>query len=425
MSIDIVNFGCRLNAYESDVIRNKAHAAGAQNAVILNTCAVTEEATRQARQAIRRVRREHPNARIVVTGCAAQIDPERFARMTEVDLVIGNEEKLHERAYRPLREGSRFEGESKTLVGDIASVRKAARLAPTSPSERVRAILQVQNGCDHRCTFCVIPQGRGNSRSVPADFVIETARTLTARGHAELIISGVDIASYGKDSPGEPTLGGLVSRLLRETPELKRLRISSIDSMEIDDLLLRAFAEEERLMPHLHLSLQSGDDLVLRRMKRRHSRRDAIRFCEDMRRLRPDIVFGADLIAGFPTETDDMFARSLAAVDECGLTFLHVFPFSPRPGTAAARMPQVDRAVVKARAADLRRKGRQALSRHLDAQRDVTHNLLLEKKDMGRTPHATPVALDKRETDRLAPGAIVKATITGRTDAALIGKLAV
>mgnify|MGYP002713112730 CR=1 FL=1 len=422
MAVDIITFGCRLNTYESEVIRREAEAAGVKEAVIFNTCAVTAEATRQARQAIRRARREKPDARIIVTGCAAQVEPGRFAAMKEVDRVLGNEEKLHARHYDGIALEPDFglSADEKVQVNDIMALSETAGHMVEAFEDRSRAFVQVQNGCDHRCTFCIIPFGRGNSRSVPMGAVVDEVRMLVAQGYAELVITGVDITSYGNDLPGKPSLGKLVRTVLKQVPELERLRLSSIDSIEADDALLRAFAEEERLMPHIHLSLQSGDDMILKRMKRRHLRADTIRFCEEVRRLRPDTVFGADIIAGFPTETEEMFLHSLAIVDECDLTFLHVFPFSARPGTPAARMPQLERAIVKARAARLRAKGDEALARHLGAQRGLTHKVLLETDSQGRTAQYTPVIVQ----GAVMPGAIVDVAITGHTDTALTGTVA-
>ncbi|HMA14319.1 MAG TPA: tRNA (N(6)-L-threonylcarbamoyladenosine(37)-C(2))-methylthiotransferase MtaB, partial [Kiloniellaceae bacterium] len=335
----ILTFGCRLNAYESEVMRGHAEAAGLDDAIIVNTCAVTGEAERQARQAIRKARRENPTAQIIVTGCAAQIDPAGFAAMAEVDRVLGNEEKLHAESFLDA-------GAPRVAVNDIMAVKETAPQLIAGFAERTRAFVQVQQGCDHRCTFCIIPYGRGNSRSVPLGEVVRQVRTLVEQGTAEVVLTGVDITSYGGGLPGQPKLGQMVRRLLAQVPELKRLRLSSLDAIELDADLKRLVAEEERLMPHLHLSLQAGDDMILKRMKRRHLRADSIRFCEEVRRLRPDIVFGADIIAGFPTETEEMFENSLRIVNECGLTHLHVFPFSPRKGTPAARMPQVPREVV-------------------------------------------------------------------------------
>lgn len=399
MSVDIVTFGCRLNAYESEVIRREAAAAGVDNAVIVNTCAVTAEAVRQARQTIRRLKREQPDSRIVVTGCAAQTESNTFAAMAEVDRVVGNEEKF---------DASAWASNEKITVSDIMAVRTMRPHAIDSLEGRARAFVQVQNGCDHRCTFCIIPFGRGNSRSLTVEEVVAQARRLADNGYREIVLTGVDITSYGADLPGGPRLGALVKRILRDVPDLARLRLSSIDSVEADSDLLDALANEPRLMPHLHLSLQSGDDLILKRMKRRHARGDAISFCAQVRRLRPDVVFGADIIAGFPTETDDMFARSLDLIDECGLTQLHVFPFSPRPGTPAARMPQVDRADVKERARRLREKGDMALHGHLDREIGRRRRVLTESKSLGRTEQFMPVRL----AAPVEPGVIVDLEMT-------------
>lgn len=400
MSVDLVTFGCRLNIAESEVVRHQAAKAGLDDAVVVNTCAVTSEAVRQARQTIRRIKRERPEARIVVTGCAAQTDAQAFAAMPEVDRVLGNEEKLGAEAWV---------GDARVAVSDIMSA-KSAQPHPIDHLEgHTRAFLQVQNGCDHRCTFCIIPFGRGNSRSLPMDEVLTQARRLVGNGYREIVLTGVDITSYGADLEGAPRLGALVKRLLKELPELARLRLSSIDSVEVDHDLMDALATEQRLMPHLHLSLQHGDDIILKRMKRRHARADAIAFCERVRRLRPDVAFGADIIAGFPTETDEMFKRSLDLVDACGLTQLHVFPFSPRPGTPAARMPQLDRAVIKERARCLRERGEAALARHLAAQVGTTHKVLTERGGIGRTAQFTPVKL----ASPLAPGMILDLEVTG------------
>jgi len=384
MSLDIVTFGCRLNTYESEVIRREAGAAGVDDAVVVNTCAVTSEAVRQARQTIRRIKRERPGTHIVVTGCAAQTTPEQFAAMPEVDRVLGNEEKLDARSWA---------SPERVAVGDIMMAKRHAVHAVNSIEGHTRAFVQVQNGCDHRCTFCIIPFGRGNSRSLPMAEAVAQARRLVANGYRELVLTGVDITSYGADLDGRPGLGALVKRLLNEIPELARLRLSSIDSVEADDDLLDTLATEPRLMPHLHLSLQAGDDLILKRMKRRHSREQAIAFCGEVRKLRPDVVLSADIIAGFPTETEEMFSRSLDLVDECGLTQLHVFPFSPRPGTPAARMPQLDRAIVKERAQRLRAKGEAAFTRHLESQRGETRLVLTERGGIGRTEQFTAVRL--------------------------------
>jgi threonylcarbamoyladenosine tRNA methylthiotransferase MtaB len=400
MSIDVVTFGCRLNSYESEVIRRKAAAAGLDDTVVLNTCAVTGEAVRQAKQVIRRVRREKPDSRIVVTGCAAQTEAKAFADMPEVDCVVGNEEKF---------DAPRWAAADKIAVSDIMAVKTMRPHAIDHIEGHTRAFVQVQNGCDHRCTFCIIPFGRGNSRSLPLDDVVSQTQRLVANGYREIVLTGVDITSYGSDLPGAPRLGALVRRILKKVPDLARLRLSSIDSVEADSDLLAALADEPRLMPHLHLSLQAGDDLVLKRMKRRHSRADAIAFCEQVRRLRPDVIFGADIIAGFPTESDDMFSRSLDLIDDCGLTQLHVFPFSPRPGTPAARMPQVDRSIVKDRARRLREKGEAALRRHLDREVGARRRVLAEARGLARTEQFTPVRLSAPIT----PGAILDVTLTG------------
>jgi threonylcarbamoyladenosine tRNA methylthiotransferase MtaB len=393
MSVEVVTFGCRLNAAESEVIRRQAEHAGVADAVVVNTCAVTAEAVRQARQSIRALRRQRPQTSIVVTGCAAQTEPETFSSMPEADWIIGNEEKLSAQAWKKVRAPEL--GAPKVMVGDIMAVKQAAAHLVDSFAGRTRAFVQVQNGCDHRCTFCIIPFGRGNSRSVPIDAVVEDVRRLVGNDYREVVLTGVDITSYGADLPGAPRLGTLVKRILKDVPELTRLRLSSIDSVEADRDLLDAIADDGRLMPHLHLSLQAGDDLILKRMKRRHSRADAIAFCRDVRRLRPDVVFGADLIAGFPTESDDAFARSVDLVEACGLTHLHVFPFSPRPGTPAARMPQVDRDVIKERAQRLRECGAFALARHLDSEIGTTRRVLTESRESGRTEQFTRVKLTR------------------------------
>ena len=408
MSAHVVTFGCRLNTHESEVMRGHANNAGLDDAVIVNTCAVTGEAVRQARQTIRRIRRENPGKQIIVTGCAAQTEAENFAAMPEVDRVLGNIEKLDAKAWA--RTGER------TAVSDIMAVRQTAMTPIDGIEGRARAIVQVQNGCDHRCTFCVIPFGRGNSRSVPVDDVVAQVRKLAGNGYREIVLTGVDITSYGENLPDTPKLGMLVKRVLKEVPEIERLRLSSIDSVEADANLFDAFANEPRLMPHLHLSLQAGDDLVLKRMKRRHARADAISFCKKVRRLRPDVVFGADIIAGFPTEDEAMFSRSLALVDECGLTHLHVFPFSPRPGTPAARMPQLDRAVVKERAARLRAKGEAVLQRHLERQVGKTLRVLTEFSPIGHTEQFTLVRFPVAP----APGRIIDVHMAGHDGRSLI-----
>jgi threonylcarbamoyladenosine tRNA methylthiotransferase MtaB len=414
MSVDVVTFGCRLNAYESEVIRREAAAAGVTDTVVVNTCAVTAEAVRQSRQSIRKLKRERPDARIVVTGCAAQTEPSTFAAMPEVALVLGNEEKLSGEVWRNQREvlGRALFGiaaEEKISVNDIMAVKETAAHLVDGLEGRARAFVQVQNGCDHRCTFCIIPFGRGNARSVAMGEVVAQVRALCARGYREVVLTGVDLTSYGSNLPGAPRLGTLVKQILKHVQELPRLRLSSIDSIEADRELLDALADDPRLMPHLHLSLQAGDDLILKRMKRRHQRADAIAFCDQVRRLRPDIVFGGDIIAGFPTETEEMFARSLDLVDECGLTHLHVFPFSPRPGTPAARMPQVAREVIKKRARRLRAKGEAALRAHLDSEIGAERRVLVESSAAGRTEQFTLVRLNHMAES----GKIVDVTITG------------
>ena len=411
MAIDIVTFGCRLNTYESEVMRREAETAGLAGleggAVIVNTCAVTGEAVRQARQAIRKARRDNPAARIVVTGCAAQTEPGTFSAMEEVDLVLGNEEKLKAHSYRALPDFGVNDTE-KVRVNDIMSVTETASHMVDAIEGRARAFVQVQNGCDHRCTFCIIPYGRGNSRSVPMGAVVEQVARLVENGYAEIVLTGVDLTSYGADLPGAPRLGRLVGAILAQVPALPRLRLSSIDSIEVDDDLMQAIAGEPRLMPHLHLSLQSGDDMILKRMKRRHLRADTIRFCDDIRRIRPDMVFGADIIAGFPTETEAMFASSLAIVEEAGLTHLHVFPFSPREGTPAARMPPVARDVVRRRSARLRAAGEVAHAAHLERLAGTRQRILIERDGFGRAEDFTLTAISAG-----APGQIVKAIITG------------
>ena len=382
---DVITFGCRLNAYESEAIRARAAEAGLEGAVIVNTCAVTAEAVRQSRQEIRRLRRERPGARIIVTGCAAQTEPDTYAQMQEVDLVLGNREKLETASY------TRFGGTERVRVNDIMSVKETASQFVESFDGKNRAFLQVQNGCDHRCTFCIIPYGRGNSRSVGTGAVVEEARRLTQNGFGEIVLTGVDLTSYGADLPGKPSLGNLVSKILKLVPELKRLRLSSIDSIEADAKLMTAIAEEERLMPHFHLSAQSGDDMILKRMKRRHTRAHTVAFCEQVRRLRPEAAFGADLIAGFPTEAEEMFENTLQLVDDAGLSTLHVFPFSARKGTPAARIPGLPRAIVKERARRLRAKGAEAQAKRLTSLVGSEQILLMEKPEFGRTPCFAPV----------------------------------
>lgn len=410
---EILTFGCRLNAYESEVMRRLGTEAGLEETVIVNTCAVTGEAVRQARQAIRKARRANPQAKIIVTGCAAQLEPEMFAAMAEVDHVVGNAEKMQAGTFATLATSD----SEQVLVDDIQSVRETASHMIDGFGARTRAYIQIQNGCDHRCTFCIIPYARGVSRSVPAGEVVSQVRRLVAAGTREVVLTGVDITAYGGDLPGDLTLGTLVRKVLKLVPDLDRLRLSSIDSIEADPALVDAIAEEERLMPHLHLSLQAGHDLTLKRMKRRHSRAQAIAFCQEVRALRPDVVFGADLIAGFPTETEEMFKGTLSIVDACGLTYLHVFPYSARTGTPAARMPQVDGAAIKARAARLREKGADVLERHMRAQLGSAQSILMESETRGRTPHFTPL-------DMAVPspvGEIVSARVTGLGADALQG----
>jgi threonylcarbamoyladenosine tRNA methylthiotransferase MtaB len=405
MSIDVVNFGCRLNAFEGAVLRDQAAAAGVGDAVIVNTCAVTAEAVRQARQAIRKAHRDGPGRRIIVTGCAAQLEPQGFAAMPGVAQVLGNTEKL---------EADSFRSDAPIQVSDIMAVREVAAHLVDGLDGRARAFVQVQQGCDHRCTFCIIPYARGNSRSVPLGVIVEQVRRLVENGHREVVLTGVDLTAWGADLPVGGSLGTLVRRLLAAVPELPRLRVSSIDCIEADPDLMRALAEEERLMPHLHLSLQAGDDLILKRMKRRHSRADAVAFCAEARRLRPDVAFGADLIAGFPTETDDAFANTERLIDDCGLAFCHVFPYSARPSTPAARMPQLPKALRKARAARLRATAATAHARFLEAQVGRTVPVLIERDGFGRTPQFAGVAV---ATD----AALADVRLTGIADGQLTG----
>lgn len=409
MTLEVVTFGCRLNAYESEAIKDRAREAQLRDAVVINTCAVTAEAVRQSRQAIRKLKREQPDRRIIVTGCAAQTEPQTYAAMPEVDRVLGNAEKLAAESYTGF--------DDKIRVADIMGLRENTSPMVDHFEGRTRAFLSVQNGCDHRCTFCIIPYGRGPSRSVPMGAVVAQARRVVEQGFAEIVLTGVDLTSYGADLPGTPGLGTLVRKILKLVPELKRLRLSSIDSIEADQTLMRAIAEEERLMPHFHLSAQSGDDMILKRMKRRHARADTIAFCDAVRRHRPDAAFGADLIAGFPTESDTMFNNSLALVDDAGLSQLHVFGFSPREGTPAARMPQLPRPLVKERAARLRAKGEAARTVRLDGMKGARHTVLMERGGIGRTQCFTPVKFD-------APyGSFLHLTITGRTGDKLTGIL--
>ena len=415
-SVDILTLGCRLNSYESEVMRGHAEAAGLQDTVIVNTCAVTAEAVRQARQAIRRARRERPEAAIIVTGCAAQIDPASFADMPEVTRVIGNEEKMKADTFTGL---DLLAESPRVQVNDIMSVKETAAHLVDGLDGRARAFVQVQTGCDHRCTFCIIPYGRGNSRSVPAGEVVDQVKRLVATGHYEIVLTGVDLTSWGADLPNQPKLGNLVARILKLVPDLKQLRLSSIDAIEIDEPLFDLLAHEPRIAPHLHLSFQSGDDMILKRMKRRHSRADAINLCNRLRAARPEMAFGADLIAGFPTETDEMFANTLASVDECGIDYLHVFPYSPRPQTPTAKMPQVARDVVKARAARLREKGAERLGLHLDRHVGAEAWALVEAGNRARLPDFTPVRIDGASPE---PGRPALFRLASRTTSELVGQ---
>ena len=414
MSIETITFGCRLNAYESEVMKAEAQKSGLENAIIINTCAVTAEAVRQAKQSIRKARRENADARIIVTGCAAQTQARDFGDMAEVDLVIGNNDKLKSESYRPIAFGVALN--DKVQVNDIMSVTETAGHLIDGLDGRARAFVQVQNGCDHRCTFCIIPFGRGPSRSVPMGVVVDQIRRLVDNGYAEVVLTGVDITSYGGDLPGSPTLGKLTQSILKHVPSLPRLRISSIDSIEADPALYEAVTDP-RLMPHLHLSLQSGDDMILKRMKRRHSRADALGIVEKLRGLRPDMVFGADIIAGFPTETDAMFENTLRFVTEADLTYLHVFPFSPREGTPAARMPQISRRTAKERAARLRALGETQFAKLCASRIGRTENILVERDGLGRTEQFIPVAVE-----RARPGDIVTAEIDGTSPDGLIAR---
>ena len=411
--------GCRLNAYETEAMKELADAAGLKNIVVVNTCAVTAEAVRKSKQEIRKLRRDNPNSQMIVTGCAAQIEPKTFSEMSEVDLVIGNTEKMDSNTWNEISNKPDFVGKTeKVMVDDIMSVKNTAGHLIDGFGTRSRAYVQVQNGCDHRCTFCIIPYGRGNSRSVPAGVVVDQIKRLVDTGYNEVVLTGVDITSWGADLPMVPKLGDLVQRILKLVPDLPRLRISSIDSIEADPALIDAISSEMRLMPHLHLSLQAGDDMILKRMKRRHLRDDAIEFCSKMRSVRPNIVYGADIIAGFPTETEEMFENSLKLIKECGLTWLHVFPFSPREGTPAARMPQMDRSIIKERAARLRLSGELAVKDHLAAQIGLEHNVLIENKRMGRTEGFTEVLFNKDQIK----GSIVNAKIVDKSSKQLIAQ---
>lgn len=408
----VVTFGCRLNMHESEVMRDHAKNAGLQGVIIFNTCAVTKEAERQARQAIRRARRENPDAQIVVTGCSAQIDPGQYADMPEVDRVIGNEEKLQAESWGA-------PAHARILVNDIMSVKETAGHLIDGYEDRTRAFLQVQNGCDHRCTFCIIPYGRGNSRSVPIGVISKQVHSLVERGYKEIVFTGVDVTSYGHDLPGSPSLGQMLRRVLALVPGLARVRLSSLDPVEIDADLWRLIAEEPRLMPHLHLSVQAGDDLTLKRMKRRHLRADVIAVCERAKALRPDMAFGADIIAGFPTETDEMFANTVRLVEECDLTFLHIFPYSEREGTPAAKMPQVDPVVRKARAAKLRDLRDVQMGRFLGRHIGQTFEVLVEKDGLGRAADFASVTLDRA----IEPGSLVDVKITGAVGGVLTGEV--
>jgi threonylcarbamoyladenosine tRNA methylthiotransferase MtaB len=415
VTIETLTFGCRLNAYESEVMKAEAEKAGLSGALIVNTCAVTAEAVRQAKQAIRKAKRDNPGRQIIVTGCAAQTNARAFGDMVEVDLVIGNADKMKAESYQPIAFGVPLN--DKVQVNDIMSVRETAGHLIDGMDGRARAFVQVQNGCDHRCTFCIIPYGRGPSRSVPMGAVVEQMKRLVGNGYRELVLTGVDITSYGGDLPGQPSLGRLVQSILRHIPDLPRLRISSIDSIEADQALYDAIASDRRLMPHLHLSLQSGDDLILKRMKRRHLRADTLEFVAKVRALRPDMVFGADIIAGFPTETDEMFENSLRIVEEADLTYLHVFPFSPREGTPAARMPQVSRRVSKERAAKLRALGEAQYNKFTATRVGEIENVLVEHDGLGRTEQFVPIAVPGRR-----PSEIVPVRVTGLSAAGLVGE---
>lgn len=415
----IITFGCRLNSFESEIMHRHAKAADLNNTVIFNTCAVTAEAQRQARQAIRKTKRENPGTRIIVTGCAAQVDAQTFADMHEVDAILGNEEKLVADNYHAIDFG--LADEAKINVNDIMSVTETAPQLIDGFGERARAFVQIQTGCDHRCTFCIIPYGRGNSRSVPAGEIVKQIRRLVDNGYKEIVLTGVDITAYGADLPGSLTLGKLVQKLLAALPDLPRLRLSSIDSVEIDDALFEAVTSEKRIMPHIHLSLQAGDNMILKRMKRRHLREHSIEFCTLIKQARQDIVFGADLIAGFPTETNEMFENTLALVDECDLTYLHVFPYSPRPGTPAARMPQVNGAVIKKRAARLRTAGQRRLDNFLNQQIGKTCSCLVETKTTARSEQFALINLPGPETPEVTPASIVDVKVTAVSDGQLQG----
>ena len=414
-NIKFSTLGCRLNSYETESMRNMAGTVGLNNAVIINTCAVTHQAVSKSRQEIRRLRRENPNSTLIVTGCAAQIDPMGFSKMVEVDFVLGNSEKMRPEIWSNLASGAPVESE-RVQVDDIMSISETASHLIDGFGTRSRAYVQIQNGCDHRCTFCTIPFGRGNSRSVPAGVVVEQIKRLVQKGYNEIVLTGVDLTSWGADLPMHPKLGNLITRILRLVPDLNRLRISSIDSIEVDEEFLDAIATERRLMPHFHLSLQHGDDLILKRMKRRHLRADAILFCEQVRKLRPEVTFGADIIAGFPTESDEHFENSIRLVAECGLTWLHIFPYSKREGTPAARMPQIDGRIIKSRAELLRSLGKKVRSKHLKEQIGRKHKVLMESSVLGRTEQFAEVLFASPKQE----GSIVDATISDASNSQLM-----
>ena len=414
-NIKFSTLGCRLNSYETESMRNMAGTVGLNNAVVINTCAVTHQAVSKSRQEIRRLRRENPNSTLIVTGCAAQIDPMGFSKMSEVDFVLGNSEKMRPEIWSNLASGAPVESE-RVQVDDIMSISETASHLIDGFGTRSRAYVQIQNGCDHRCTFCTIPFGRGNSRSVPAGVVVEQIKRLVQKGYNEIVLTGVDLTSWGADLPTHPKLGNLITRILRLVPDLNRLRISSIDSIEVDEEFLDAIATERRLMPHFHLSLQHGDDLILKRMKRRHLRKDAILFCEQVRKLRPEVTFGADIIAGFPTESDEHFENSIKLVEECGLTWLHIFPYSKRDGTPAARMPQIDGRTIKSRAELLRSLGKKVRSKHLKEQIGRKHKVLMESSVLGRTEQFAEVLFASPKQE----GSIVDATISDASNSQLM-----
>tara|TARA_B000000437_G_scaffold214764_1_gene188798 strand:- start:1892 stop:3151 length:1260 start_codon:yes stop_codon:yes gene_type:complete len=414
-NIKFSTLGCRLNSYETESMRNMAGTVGLNNAVVINTCAVTHQAVSKSRQEIRRLKRENPNSTLIVTGCAAQIDPMGFSKMSEVDFVLGNSEKMRPEIWSNLASGAPVESE-RVQVDDIMSISETASHLIDGFGTRSRAYVQIQNGCDHRCTFCTIPFGRGNSRSVPAGVVVEQIKRLVQKGYNEIVLTGVDLTSWGADLPTHPKLGNLITRILRLVPDLNRLRISSIDSIEVDEEFLDAIATERRLMPHFHLSLQHGDDLILKRMKRRHLREDAILFCEQVRKLRPEVTFGADIIAGFPTESDEHFENSIKLVEECGLTWLHIFPYSKRDGTPAARMPQIDGRTIKSRAELLRSLGKKVRSKHLKEQIGRKHKVLMESSVLGRTEQFAEVLFSSPKQE----GSIVDATISDASNSQLM-----